>query len=54
MEKTVEELFAENKYEAPALILEQVSDISDDKYSAGCDPEGTGGWGCCFPCERTN
>ena len=45
MEKTVEELFAENKYEAPALILEQVSDVSDDKYNAVCPAEGTGGWG---------
>lgn len=54
MEKKLEDLFDENKYEAPVVLAQQVQDVESEKYNATCPADGTGGWGCCMPCERTN
>ena len=54
MEKKLEEQFEENKYVAPVVLAQQVQDIDAEKYNATCPAEGTGGGGCCQPCERTD
>lgn len=54
MEKELETTFEENKYEAPSILAQKIQDIDSDKYNATCPAEGTGGWGCCDSCERTN
>lgn len=54
MENKVESTFEENKYEAPVILAQKIQDIDSEKYNAQCPPEGTGGWGCCLSCERTN
>jgi len=54
MEKNLENLFEEKRYEAPVELAEQVQNVESEKYNAYCPADGTGGWGCCLPCERTN
>ena len=40
-------------YEAPQILAESLAE-NTNKFAAGCPADGTGGWGCCISCERTN